>query len=761
MLTSTLQLAVRGKPSAFDINCDNDMCVVASPGCLTFFHLAGLGSPRHVIHYEQPQQIRQLRYQKNGFLAALRGGVISLWDPSKSLRPLIGFIQSSGWITDLNFHPTNCNILATSSDTAGGVSLWDIRSPAYSTMQMLSGQVATSVDWCPSNTNLLAACSDAQNVYIWDIRMVGSNSTVATLNGSKNESYTTINSKSPAGRIFQCCWCGGEERKAVVPTSSFSSSIIPSIMIGRYNGSVEWWDVNAVSGLSMTSSTSTITSTRSSDISIDNNPLINTNCTASPSSEFIDSSSIMLATPYGRGVIICKTLDNKVSEKNDVTHLSNKEKKVSNLKISVPFDPISNYANTNIDSNSNHGFSSDITSRLKMEISLLGYPREGLSLEKAFLPPSQENEKMFKGNSTSLIATSCEPVLGVRWGTPGRLLPSTCGSLELLAITDSAALHIIRIPIETVEHSLLKEKEREESSVNSSTLKNENNLKRYTSSRIDNEDDVSHCNKVTVGNMQPIYSLKRFSTIINSQYESQLSNQDLRQGHSQGQGQWYGHRQIDVNQKGNYINKSMVPFRSEFEGGEASQSANVTLNSTTGLGLKHDSDPSKMEFYLLLQKEVLELEEGLQRGILECLSISRVDQYARQVTLEVKQACTCLYALIICCLYECFKMNKTLFTALFFSLSLSLSLSLIFHPHSLPLSSLPFSLLMSTSLSFYTKIPFIKHLLHSPLMKALVDGLLRARKLRSQIEIYQHYRKMGIRTLDQARQYEGLSLCNR
>ena len=101
--------------------------------------------------------------------------------------------------------------------------------------------------------------------------------------------------------------------------------------------------------------------------------------------------------------------------------------------------------------------------------------------------------------------------------------------------------------------------------------------------------------------------------------------------------------------------------------------------------------------------------------------------------------------------------------SLFHSLSLflSLSLSLIFHPHSLPISSLPFSLLMSTSLSFYTKIPFIKHLLHSPLMKALVDGLLRARKLRSQIEIYQHYRKMGIRTLDQARQYEGLSLCNR
>jgi hypothetical protein len=72
---------------------------VASPGCLTFFRLNGLGSPHHVIHYEQPAQIRQIRYQKYGHLAALRGGIVSLWDPSPSrtLRPLLGFVQSSGW----------------------------------------------------------------------------------------------------------------------------------------------------------------------------------------------------------------------------------------------------------------------------------------------------------------------------------------------------------------------------------------------------------------------------------------------------------------------------------------------------------------------------------------------------------------------------------------------------------------------------------------------------------------------------------------
>jgi transcriptional adapter 2-alpha len=38
--------------------------------------------------------------------------------------------------------------------------------------------------------------------------------------------------------------------------------------------------------------------------------------------------------------------------------------------------------------------------------------------------------------------------------------------------------------------------------------------------------------------------------------------------------------------------------------------------------------------------------------------------------------------------------------------------------------------------------------------EALVDGLIKARKLRSQIALYQHYRRMGVRTLEQGRAYE-------
>lgn len=97
LLSNIIQLNVRGRPSAFDLSPSNDIIVVASPGCMTFFHLNGLGAPRHVIHYEQPQQIRGVKYQKEGKLGTLRGGIVSFWDPFHSLRPLLGLVQSSGW----------------------------------------------------------------------------------------------------------------------------------------------------------------------------------------------------------------------------------------------------------------------------------------------------------------------------------------------------------------------------------------------------------------------------------------------------------------------------------------------------------------------------------------------------------------------------------------------------------------------------------------------------------------------------------------
>jgi hypothetical protein len=101
-------LSVRGKPSAFDLSPAGDMVAVASPGCLTFFGHGLYGQPKHVIHYEQPQQVRQLRYQKTtasgdqgssvgALLGTLRGGSVAIFDPSKPFRPLQSHIQGRGW----------------------------------------------------------------------------------------------------------------------------------------------------------------------------------------------------------------------------------------------------------------------------------------------------------------------------------------------------------------------------------------------------------------------------------------------------------------------------------------------------------------------------------------------------------------------------------------------------------------------------------------------------------------------------------------
>lgn len=55
------------------------------------------------------------------FLRTLLGGTVSLWDPLKSLKPLSGFIQNNGWITDISWNTSNYNILATSSDNNAGM----------------------------------------------------------------------------------------------------------------------------------------------------------------------------------------------------------------------------------------------------------------------------------------------------------------------------------------------------------------------------------------------------------------------------------------------------------------------------------------------------------------------------------------------------------------------------------------------------------------------------------------------------------------
>ena len=576
--STTIQLAVRGKPSAFDLSCNNEMCVVASPGCLTFFLLSGLGSPRHVIHYEQPQQIRQIRYQKQGHLAALRGGVVSLWDPSKSLRPLLGFVQSAGWITDLNWNLSNHNVLATSSDSGGGISLWDMRAPTYSTMQISAGQVATSVDWCPSNPNVLAACCDSQNVFVWDVRMVNPSAASGTSAGSKSD--TLVNISSVAGNILRCCWSGSE-----VPNSKITSSSLPSLVVGKANGSLEWWDVNGINNSSVTNNSGSNPSLRS------NNP-VDTARVAVLSPISLDASSFFLSAPSGKGVVVCSRrghMDDQISLKLDSKQYRGTADSITELQMKRALLPETRNSSDNGQSPL-LGTSSDV----RIDITLHGYPRAGLALKKAFSPPTEDREVTFDEARPTVLGTCCESILGVRWGAAGRLVPPAHGGLELLLLTDSAALHVLRVSGDTLDRSSQDDK----SELYAQSMGGKSYIR-----------DMSGKESQTPVNTKPKYALKK-SSAINAHIEPAYSVHHV-------------------------TGKNSIPFRTSASEVEILHSATLSVNSAVGIG--YEGDVSKVEFWTLLQREVLGLEEGLQKGHMEGLSVSRVDQYARQVTLEVNQ----------------------------------------------------------------------------------------------------------------------------
>ena len=173
-----VQLPTRGAPSAFDVcsvNDDHHICL-ATPGCLTIFRLSNPSLPHHVIHYEQPQPVDKLKFHRRGDLVGiLRAGVVSIWDPNRKLRPLVGLLKSSGPVTALDWSHHNYNVLATGC-SGGSLRIWDARSHSVAVQQMSLGGLGScsSVEWCPTNPCLLAANSSGERVLVFDTRMASS-----------------------------------------------------------------------------------------------------------------------------------------------------------------------------------------------------------------------------------------------------------------------------------------------------------------------------------------------------------------------------------------------------------------------------------------------------------------------------------------------------------------------------------------------------------------------------------------------------------
>ena len=68
-----------------------------------------------------------------------------------------------------------------------------------------------------------------------------------------------------------------------------------------------------------------------------------------------------------------------------------------------------------------------------------------------------------------------------------------------------------------------------------------------------------------------------------------------------------------------------------------SSTATATTTASTGYESDHAKARAKGDLSATLQWEVLGVEERLQAGFLKGLSVSSVDQHARQVTLEALQ----------------------------------------------------------------------------------------------------------------------------
>lgn len=173
MSKRTLNLSVRDVPTAFDYFFDQDLVVVSSCSDLAFFHLEDNGSPHHVVYYEQASKCSSVRIQHGPqcLVSCVNGGYVSIWDPSKPIKPLVDFIHPSKKITDARWSPFDSDILATSS-AGGNLTLWDTRMGLRPTHDIFIGKHCSMIEWCSHNPNLMSAVCEDNYLLVWDSRMM-------------------------------------------------------------------------------------------------------------------------------------------------------------------------------------------------------------------------------------------------------------------------------------------------------------------------------------------------------------------------------------------------------------------------------------------------------------------------------------------------------------------------------------------------------------------------------------------------------------
>ena len=346
-MATTTQLILRGKASAYDMSDDGTICV-AAPGCLTFFNVLtknkNLGAPYHVLHYEQPQPIDKLKYQRvvhsgtaasmpiygtaankgmHELVGILRAGIVSIWEPFRELRPLVGLFKSSSAMTDLDWCYHNPNLLSTGC-SGGVIRVWDIRMKTNrrntynnmnhnSAMQHMSvGRLGTinTVAWSPTSPHYLSCVCNDNRVMIFDTRMTSNYDSVLGASASTSKHTHTIdNNNVNIGEKGGASMSGNDKDSANISAFTCSSTILNSTWLqGSPSSTTNGSNVGKIGILTSKNTLEVI------DVS---NAVSSTGLQAERSASayfpFFRSSrqgsSWMVSTPLGSGVVTCASFD--------------------------------------------------------------------------------------------------------------------------------------------------------------------------------------------------------------------------------------------------------------------------------------------------------------------------------------------------------------------------------------------------------------------------------------------------------------------
>ena len=169
----TFQLSVRDVPTAFDYSAEQNILVVTSSSDISFYKLEDLGSPSHIIYYEQPVKCKSVKVQHGGqgLVSCISDSLVSIWDPSRSVKPMIDFVHPSKGLQDIQWSPHYSETVATSS-SAGNLTMWDIRTAMRPTHDLMVSKACGKIAWCPSNPNLISSTCEDRYLLVWDIRMM-------------------------------------------------------------------------------------------------------------------------------------------------------------------------------------------------------------------------------------------------------------------------------------------------------------------------------------------------------------------------------------------------------------------------------------------------------------------------------------------------------------------------------------------------------------------------------------------------------------